>query len=116
MIVLTFVRFTQAVGVHAIFGAFLFGIITPHDHGFAIKMTEKIEDIVTTLLLPLYFAFSGLKTRIDQLDNGFSWAIVILVIVAACGGKIIGCSTAAKFSGMKWRESLTVGFLMNTKG
>ncbi|KAK6092032.1 K(+)/H(+) antiporter [Batrachochytrium dendrobatidis] len=108
--------FTQAVGVHAIFGAFLVGIITPHEHGFAIKITEKVEDLISILFLPLYFAYSGLNFSIDSLNDGASWGMVFFVIFVACGGKIIGCTTAAKFAGMSWRESITVGFLMNTKG
>ncbi|KAI9015021.1 Sodium/hydrogen exchanger family-domain-containing protein [Gaertneriomyces semiglobifer] len=108
--------FTQAAGVHAIFGAFLAGLITPHDHGFAIKLTEKIEDLVTMLLLPLYFAYSGLNTNIGMLNDGESWAYTILVIVAACGGKLIGCTAAARLTGFGWRESLASGILMNTKG
>ncbi|KAI8827003.1 Cation/H+ exchanger, partial [Fimicolochytrium jonesii] len=108
--------FTQAVGVHAIFGGFLVGLITPHDHGFAIKLTEKIEDFVTILLLPLYFAYSGLSVNVFTLDDGSAWGYVFLVILVACGGKIIGCTAAARMTGFGWRESLTVGFLMNTKG
>ncbi|KAJ3144163.1 K(+)/H(+) antiporter [Geranomyces variabilis] len=108
--------FTQAVGVHAIFGGFLAGLICPHDHGFAIKLTEKIEDFVTILLLPLYFAYSGLHTDIGSLSDGTAWGYVILVIVVACGGKVFGCTLAAKIGGFDWRESLAVGFLMNSKG
>ncbi|KAI8916315.1 Cation/H+ exchanger, partial [Gorgonomyces haynaldii] len=108
--------FTQAVGVHAIFGGFLMGLITPHEHGFAIAITEKLEDLVMILLLPLYFAYSGLNTRLQSLDDGTAWGIVVLVIVVACGGKIVGCSAAARLGGLPARESLTVGFLMNTKG
>jgi Kef-type K+ transport system membrane component KefB len=108
--------FTQAVGVHAIFGAFLVGLITPHENGFAIAITEKLEDLVSIILLPLYFAYSGLKTQLGTLDDPLSWAMVVMVLAVACGGKIIGCSIAAKFSGLNTRESVTVGFLMNTKG
>ncbi|KAI8915203.1 Cation/H+ exchanger, partial [Powellomyces hirtus] len=108
--------FTQAVGVHAIFGGFLAGLITPHDHGFAIKLTEKIEDFITILLLPLYFAYSGLNTNIGSLSDGTSWGYVVLVILTACLGKVIGCTMSAKLTGFNWRESLAVGFLMNAKG
>ncbi|KAH6591075.1 hypothetical protein BASA50_009075 [Batrachochytrium salamandrivorans] len=108
--------FTQAVGVHAIFGGFLIGIITPHDNGFAIKITEKVEDLISILFLPLYFAYSGLNFSIDSVNDASAWAMVVLVIAVACGGKIIGCTSAAKLSGLNWRESFTVGLLMNTKG
>eukprot|EP00842_Homolaphlyctis_polyrhiza_P003499 jgi/Hompol1/414/HPOL_002987-RA len=108
--------FTQAVGVHSIFGAFLVGIITPHYNGFAVKIAEKVEDLISILFIPIYFTFAGLSFSIDSLNDGMSWLITLLVIVVACGGKIIGCTTAARVSGLPWRESFTVGFLMNTKG
>lgn len=108
--------FTQAVGVDTIFGAFLVGLITPHDNGFSIAMTEKIEDLVSILFLPLYFAYAGLNVQLGDLDDGQSWGFVFLVIVVACAGKIIGCTAAARSAGIPWRESFTVGFLMNTKG
>ncbi|KAJ3271213.1 K(+)/H(+) antiporter [Terramyces sp. JEL0728] len=108
--------FTQAAGVDAIFGAFLVGLITPHDKGFAIAMTEKIEDLVLILFLPLYFAYSGLNTKLGTLNDGQTWGVILLIIVTACGGKILGCTMASRVAGVKWRESWTIGFLMNTKG
>jgi Kef-type K+ transport system membrane component KefB len=116
VILLSSAWFTQAVGVHAIFGGFLVGLITPHEHGFAIAITEKCEDLVSILLLPLYFAYSGLGTQLGALADFQSIGIVLLVWLVACGGKIIGCGLAAHWSGLNRRESLTVGFLMNTKG
>ncbi|KAJ3087039.1 K(+)/H(+) antiporter, partial [Quaeritorhiza haematococci] len=116
VVMLISAAFAQIVGVHAIFGAFLAGIIMPHEHGFAVKLTEKIEDLVTILFLPLYFTYSGLNTRIDQLKDGESWGMVLLVIAVAVSGKVVGCSLAARTSGLSWRESWTVGFLMSTKG
>ncbi|KAJ1548181.1 K(+)/H(+) antiporter [Nowakowskiella sp. JEL0078] len=108
--------FTQIVGVHAIFGAFLVGLIVPHDHGFAIQLTEKVEDLVSIIFLPLYFAYSGLNTRIDELNDGFSWLMVLFVTAVACVGKVLGCGLSAKATGLNWRESWAVGVLMNTKG
>jgi hypothetical protein len=108
--------FTDIIGVSPIFGGFLVGIIIPHEYGFAIKLTEKIEDLVTILFLPLYFAYSGLNTRIDQLDTGKAWGFVFLVFFTACFGKILGCGLAARAMGIKWRESWAIGVLMNTKG
>lgn len=67
-------------------------------------------------MLPIYFAYSGLKTQLGALDDALSWGLLVLVLTVACGGKIIGCSTAAWFSGRSKRESLTIGLLMNTKG
>lgn len=69
--------FTGVIGVHAIFGAFMAGLICPHEGGFAIKVTEKIEDLISALFLPLYFALSGLNTNVGLLDNGITWGYTI---------------------------------------
>ncbi|KAI7904118.1 Cation/H+ exchanger [Cokeromyces recurvatus] len=107
---------TNILGIHAIFGGFLAGVIVPHENNLSIKITEKIEDIVNIIFLPLYFTLSGLKTQIGLLDSGAVWGYVILIIFLACFGKIIGCAVAAKVCGMTYRESFAVGFLMNCKG
>lgn len=102
--------------MHAIFGAFLVGLICPHDGGFAIHVTEKIEDLVSVLLLPLYFALSGLSTDLGLLNDGITWAYVIGVIACAFAGKIIGGTLAAKAMKLVWRESFSIGVLMSCKG
>lgn len=107
--------YTEAVGLDAIFGGFLMGMITPTHNGFRVKLTEKVEDLVSIFFLPLYFAYAGLNVNIGGL-NGFAWGMVALSILVACGGKIIGCTSAALLTGLPAREALTVGFLMNTKG
>lgn len=108
--------FTAVVGVHAIFGAFMAGLICPHEGGFAIKLTEKIEDLITALFLPLYFALSGLSTNIGLLDNGITWAYVVGVIAVAFVAKFTGGTLGAKVNGLVWRESFTIGALMSCKG
>ena len=108
--------FTSIIGVHAIFGAFMAGLICPHEGGFAIKVTEKIEDLVTTLFLPLYFALSGLSTDVGLLDSGIAWAYVIAVTTVAFFAKFVGAALASRFSGLVWRESFTIGALMSCKG
>ncbi|KAL9594415.1 MAG: hypothetical protein Q9179_005401 [Wetmoreana sp. 5 TL-2023] len=108
--------FTGIIGVHPIFGGFLIGLICPHDSGFAIKLAEKIEDLVTVLFLPLYFALSGLGTNLGLLDSGATWAYVIGVICVAFVGKFVGGTIAARLCRMVWRESFTVGVLMSCKG
>lgn len=108
--------FTGVIGIHPIFGGFVIGLICPHEGGFAIKVTEKIEDLVTVLFLPLYFALSGLSTNIGLLDNGITWAYVIGVIAVAFIGKFTGGTIAARLNGMVWRESATIGVLMSCKG
>jgi hypothetical protein len=116
MIVLISAFVTDIIGIHPIFGGFLAGVIIPHENDLPIKITEKIEDIVNIIFLPLYFTLSGLKTQIGLLDTGAVWGYVILVIFLACFGKIVGCTLAAKVTGMTPRESLSIGFLMNCKG
>lgn len=108
--------FTGIIGAHPIFGAFMAGLICPHEGGFAIKVTEKVEDLVGTLFLPLYFALSGLSTNLGLLNTGIIWAYVIGVIAVAFCGKFVGASLAARVSGLVWRESFTTGSLMSCKG
>jgi Kef-type K+ transport system membrane component KefB len=108
--------FTGVIGVHPIFGAFLAGLICPHEGGFAIKVTEKVEDLVSTLFLPLYFALSGLGTNLGLLDTGIVWAYVVGVIAVAFCAKFIGAALAARANGLVWRECFTIGSLMSCKG
>lgn len=108
--------FTQVIGVHAIFGGFLVGIICPHDGGFAIKLTEKIEDVIGALFLPLYFALSGLNTNVGLLDSGIVWGYVFAVVSIAFIAKVTGGMLASRASGLLWRESATIGVLMSCKG
>jgi Kef-type K+ transport system membrane component KefB len=108
--------FTGIIGVHPIFGAFLVGLICPHDQGFAVKLTEKIEDLVVVIFLPLYFALSGLNTNLGLLNDGITWGYVVGVIAIAFSGKIIGGTLAARSCKLVWRESFTIGVLMSCKG
>ncbi|KAH8703189.1 putative K homeostasis protein Kha1 [Talaromyces proteolyticus] len=108
--------FTQAIGIHAIFGGFVVGLICPHEGGFAIKLTEKIEDLVAAIFLPLYFALSGLQTNLGLLNSGIVWGYVIAIIAIAFFAKVVGGTLASRFTGLLWRESLTVGVLMSCKG
>ncbi|MED6121067.1 hypothetical protein PIB30_026691 [Stylosanthes scabra] len=107
---------TDFIGIHSIFGAFVFGITIPKKGEFASSVTKRIEDFVTALLLPLYFASSGLKTDVAKLHGMEEWGLLVLVIATACVGKILGTFTVAMMSMIPVRESLTLGFLMNTKG
>ncbi|KAK7518899.1 Sodium/hydrogen exchanger family-domain-containing protein [Phyllosticta citriasiana] len=116
LLTLTSAFFTGIIGVHPIFGAFMIGLICPHEGGFAIKVTEKIEDIVSALFLPLYFALSGLNTNLGLLDTGLTWGYVVGVIAVAFFGKFVGAALAARCCGLVWRESLTIGSLMSCKG
>ncbi|CAK8563907.1 unnamed protein product [Lathyrus sativus] len=107
---------TDTIGIHALFGAFVVGIIMPKDGPFAGVLIEKIEDLVSGIFLPLYFASSGLKTNVATIKGGVSWALLALVIFNACFGKIVGTVVVSLIFKVPFRESLALGFLMNTKG
>ncbi|KAK8516831.1 hypothetical protein V6N11_046786 [Hibiscus sabdariffa] len=106
---------TDLIGIHSIFGAFIYGLTIPKGE-FAARLVERIEDFVTGLLLPLYFASSGLKTDVAKISGGRAWGLLVLVISTACAGKIVGTFAVALMFGMAAGESLALGFLMNTKG
>ncbi|KAL0948200.1 hypothetical protein HGRIS_010808 [Hohenbuehelia grisea] len=108
--------FTDIIGVHAIFGGFIAGLIIPHDNGYAIAIVEKLEDLVTIILIPIFFTLSGLRTNIGLLDDGKTWGYTILICAIAFVSKFFGCGGAAKFFGFNWREAATVGSLMSCKG
>ncbi|XP_024190171.1 cation/H(+) antiporter 20 [Rosa chinensis] len=107
---------TDLIGVHAIFGAFIFGLTIPKGGEFAAKLTKRIEDFVSGLLLPLYFASSGLKTDVTKIRGIKAWGLLALVISVSCTGKILGTFLVAMMSMIPVRESLALGVLMNTKG
>jgi Kef-type K+ transport system membrane component KefB len=107
---------TEFIGIHALFGAFLFGAIIPKEGGLAQAVAEKLEDVAVVLLLPLFFAYSGLRTQVGLLNSAESWAICGLIIFLACAGKFGGSAVAARLTGLRWREAGAVGILMNTRG
>lgn len=106
---------TDAIGTHSVFGAFVFGLAIPSGP-LGVTLVEKLEDFVSGLLLPLFFAISGLKTNIRLITGANTWAILILVIFLACIGKIVGTLAVAIFYQMPLQEGITLGLLMNTKG
>ena len=107
---------TERIGIHALFGAFLMGAIMPKDSGFVRNLGEKLEDITVVFLLPIFFAYTGLKTQIGLISSGEMWLITGLIVLVACAGKFGGSTLAARACGMNWRESTAVGILMNTRG
>ncbi|KAJ7529302.1 hypothetical protein O6H91_15G043100 [Diphasiastrum complanatum] len=107
---------TDAIGVHVIFGGFMLGFIMPKEGAFAGVICQKVEDYVSILLLPLYFASSGLKTKLSAINNAKTVGVLVLVIIIACFGKVLTTMIVAKMNGLKMRTSLTLGFLMSTKG
>ncbi|KAJ6442818.1 K+/H+ antiporter [Purpureocillium lavendulum] len=108
--------FTGIIGVHVIFGGFMVGLIIPRDNRFNIRVTEKLEDLIGAIFLPLYFTLSGLNTNLGLLDSGTAWGYVFATTIVAMLSKIIGASIAARYSGMVWRESFSIGVLMSCKG
>lgn len=107
---------TEVIGIHALFGAFLAGVIMPTNYNFRNLFTEKIEDVALVLLLPLFFVYTGLRTQIGLLNEPGMWIICGGIIVLAVSGKALGSAFAARFVGNSWKDSLTIGALMNTRG
>jgi Kef-type K+ transport system membrane component KefB len=107
---------TEIIGIHALFGAFMTGVIMPDISKFRSVIIEKIEDVSVILLLPLFFVFTGLRTEIGLINDPYLWKITGAIIVVAVVGKFVGSAVAAKFVGQSWRDSLTIGALMNTRG
>ncbi|XP_062204542.1 cation/H(+) antiporter 19-like [Phragmites australis] len=107
---------TDVIGIHALFGGFVVGVVVPKDGPFAGMIIEKVEDLVSGLFLPLYFVSSGLKTNVATISGAKSWGLLVLVIANACIGKIGGAVFTALLVKIPVREAVTLGFLMNTKG
>ena len=108
--------FTELIGIHALFGAFLAGVIMPENNKFRTVFIEKVEDVSVIVLLPLFFVFTGLRTQIGLLDDLYLWQITGLIVLVAVVGKFFGSALAAKFVGHSWKDSLSIGTLMNTRG
>ena len=107
---------TEAIGIHAIFGAFLFGAVIPHDSPVADELVRKLEGFVTAFLLPAYFAFTGMRTEIGLVDTPTQWLICLAIIAVATLGKFGGTLAAARLTGLDWRTGASLGILMNTRG
>lgn len=116
IILLTSSYITEVIGIHALFGAFMAGVIMPAKTSFRNLFIEKVEDVSMVLLLPLFFVFTGLRTQIGLLNEPYLWQICLLIVMVAVTGKFVGSALAAKFVGQSWRESLMIGALMNTRG
>jgi len=106
---------TEWLEIHALFGAFLAGVVIPKSEGLVRSVVSKLQT-VTLLLLPLFFAFTGLRTSVRLLSEGSLWAYCFLIIILAVGGKLLGCVISMRAAGINWREAFSVGVLMNTRG
>jgi Kef-type K+ transport system membrane component KefB len=107
---------TEMIGIHALFGAFLAGAIMPEAGGFRHKLSLRIENFSSVLLLPLFFVFTGLRTQVGLLNDAEGWLLCLLIIAVATVGKLGGTAVAARLTGMGWRDALSLGALMNTRG
>jgi Kef-type K+ transport system membrane component KefB len=107
---------TEALGLHLLFGAFMAGAVMPKDARFVAYLTEKFESVTVLLLLPLFFAVTGLRTRVGLVKGGEMWFYCLLIIAVAVLGKLGGTSIAARVGGLSWREASALGILMNTRG
>lgn len=107
---------TEIIGIHALFGAFMAGVVMPASIGFRKVMMEKVEDIALVFFLPLFFAFTGLRTEIGLINSPALWGVCLLLITVAVAGKLGGCAVAARLVGESWKDSFTIGTLMNTRG
>lgn len=107
---------TEAIGIHAIFGGFLLGAIFPHSNRLAIAVREKIESLVTTLFLPAFFAFTGMRTELGLVSGWENWLWCGLIVVVATAGKLGGTILAARLNGVPPHEATSLGILMNTRG
>lgn len=116
VLVLLSAAVTEIIGIHALFGAFLMGAIMPKEASFVRLITDKLEDVTILFLLPIFFAYAGLRTQIGLLDSPYLWGLTGLVVAVACLGKFGGSALAARACGLTWRESSAIGILMNTRG
>lgn len=107
---------TEAAGIHALFGAFLFGAIIPHDSRLALDLTHKLEDLVVVLFLPAFFAFTGMRTQIGLVHGTSQWLLFGVILATASIGKFGGSFVAARITGFGNREAASLGILMNTRG
>ena len=107
---------TEVIGIHALVGAFLAGVIMPPNLNFRNLFTEKIEDVALVLLLPLFFVYTGLRTQIGLLNEPGLWVICAGIVVVAIVGKLVSTAFASRFVGYNWKDSLIIGSLMNTRG
>jgi len=107
---------TEVIGIHALFGAFLAGVAMPADTGVRAYLKSRLEALGSIFLLPLFFAFTGLRTEVGLLADLRSWLICLALIAVAITGKLAGSMLAARATGLSWNDSFALGALMNTRG
>ena len=107
---------TETIGIHALFGAFIAGVVMPPSVDFRAFLREKLDAFSAAALLPLFFAFTGLRTQVSLLNDWRSWALCGVIILVAIAGKLGGSMLMSRWTGMSWTQSFSVGVLMNTRG
>jgi Kef-type K+ transport system membrane component KefB len=107
---------TSVIGVHALFGAFVAGVVMPSSFSFRQIVIDKIEDVSIILLLPLFFVITGLRTQIGLINEGHQWITFGWILLVAVAGKFGGSALAARIVGQSWKDSFSIGVLMNTRG
>jgi Kef-type K+ transport system membrane component KefB len=116
LIVLLSAVATDALGVHALFGAFFAGLTMPRDPAIERMLRERVEPLTTTMLLPLFFALTGLRTKLQLIDSASLWTDAALIFAVAVVGKAGASTVAARWMGMTWRDAGVLGILLNTRG
>jgi Kef-type K+ transport system membrane component KefB len=107
---------TEGIGIHALFGSFFAGVILPRNESLVRYVSERLDPLTSVLLLPLFFAFTGLRTSVGVLNGAAAWMDCALIVAVAVAGKLAGCAVTLYFAGTSWREAIAVGILMNTRG
>lgn len=107
---------SEVIGIHALFGAFIAGAVLPRNKSLRHNLTERLEDVSVSLLLPVFFALTGLRTNIGSFSDSSLYMIFAVIVLLAVVGKLFGSAIAARITGLNWHDSLSIGILMNTRG
>ena len=107
---------SETIGIHALFGAFIAGVVMPPSTGFRIFLKDKLEAFNSYALLPLFFVFTGLRTQVGLLNDWQDWLMCAVIILVAIAGKLGGSMLMSRWTGMSWTQSFSIGVLMNTRG
>jgi Kef-type K+ transport system membrane component KefB len=116
LVLLLSALYTELIGIHALFGAFVAGVVMPDQGTFRAALRTRLESLSSVFLLPIFFVVTGLRTQIGLLNDVASWAVCVVIIAVATAGKLGGTVAAARWTGLAWRDALALGALMNTRG
>jgi Kef-type K+ transport system membrane component KefB len=107
---------TERIGIHALFGAFVAGVILPKNESLVRYVSDRLDPLTGALLLPLFFVSTGLRTSVGVLNAASAWMDCVLIVAVAVAGKLAGCAVTLRLAGTSWRDAIAVGVLMNTRG